>query len=87
GLPPATRLATVVGTPDEMTQALSGLDVPSYAEVLGPTELPDGQARLVIRTARARGAGMTKALHRLQAARSSRKQLPLHVRVDPGNFG
>jgi hypothetical protein len=30
---------------------------------------------------------MTKALHRLQAGRSSRKQLPLHVRVDPGNFG
>jgi primosomal protein N' (replication factor Y) len=87
GLPPATRLATVVGTPDEITQALTGLDLPSYAEVLGPTELPDGQARLVIRTARARGAGMTKALHRLQAARSSRKQLPLHVRVDPGNFG
>jgi primosomal protein N' (replication factor Y) (superfamily II helicase) len=87
GLPPATRLATVVGTPDDVTQALGSLDLPAYAEVLGPTELPDGQARLVIRTARRRGAGMTKALHRLQAARSSRKQPPLQVRVDPGDFG
>jgi primosomal protein N' (replication factor Y) len=86
-LPPAARLATVVGTPDEVKQALSALDLPAYAEVLGPAELPDGQSRLVIRTTRSRGAGMTKALQRLQAARSSRKQPPLRVRVDPADFG
>jgi primosomal protein N' (replication factor Y) (superfamily II helicase) len=85
-LPPAARLATVVGSPDELTQALAALGLPRYADVLGPADLPDGSSRLVIRTSRERGAGMTKALVRLQAARSSRKQPPLRVRVDPADF-
>jgi primosomal protein N' (replication factor Y) len=85
--PPAARLATLVGSPDEITEALAALDLPHYAELLGPVEVADGQVRLVVRTAQQRGAGMTKALTRLQAARSSRKQPPIRVHVDPADFG
>jgi primosomal protein N' (replication factor Y) len=85
-LPPAARLATVVASPDEITEALGVLDLPRYAELLGPAEISDGQVRLVIRTAKERGAGMTKALSRLQAARSTRKQAPVRIHVDPADF-
>ncbi len=85
-LPPAARLATVSGSADMVTEALAALALPGYVDVLGPAVTDDGQVRLVIRTNQERGAGMTKALQRLQAARSSRKQPPVSVHVDPVDF-
>jgi primosomal protein N' (replication factor Y) (superfamily II helicase) len=39
-LPPASRLATVTGTPDDVEQALAALELPAGAEVLGPAPVP-----------------------------------------------
>jgi primosomal protein N' (replication factor Y) (superfamily II helicase) len=82
-LPPAGRLATVVGEPDGLGEALAAAALPGYVEVLGPTEVADGQARLVVRTSQERGAAMTTALQRMQASRSSRKLPGVSVHVDP----
>lgn len=84
--PPASRLATVVGSPESMTEVVSTLRLPGYVEVLGPAEGSDGQQRLVLRTSSDRGAGLTKALQQLQASRSSRKLPAVSVHVDPTDF-
>jgi primosomal protein N' (replication factor Y) (superfamily II helicase) len=85
-LPPAVRLATVVADPDALQEALAAAALPRHVEVLGPTEVADGQARMVVRTAQERGAGMTAALHRMQASRSTRKLSPVSVHVDPADL-
>ncbi|MGI8888554.1 MAG: primosome assembly protein PriA, partial [Nocardioidaceae bacterium] len=82
-LPPAFRLATVTASPEVLTDALAALQLPSSAELLGPVELEDGDARAVIRSPRARGVPLSRALQHLQAARSARKLMPVRVQVDP----
>lgn len=82
-LPPATRLATLTASPDVITEALVSLVLPALAEVLGPVEVGDGEARVVIRTPWKRGGGLSKALQQLQAGRSSRKLSPVRVQLDP----
>lgn len=85
-LTPAATLATVLGQADVITEALAALDLPRYVEVLGPVDVGDGQVRLVLRTSRARGAGLAKALIRLQSGRSSRKLSTLRVQIDPAEL-
>ncbi|MBA3265607.1 MAG: primosome assembly protein PriA [Nocardioidaceae bacterium] len=82
-LPPASRLATLTASPEVIAEALSGIELPREAEVLGPVQLGDGEFRVVIRVPRRRGAALTRALQQLQAARSSRKLVPVRVQVDP----
>lgn len=85
-LTPATRMATVTGTPDQITEVLVALQLPRYVEVLGPVEIGAGQDRVVVRTARDRGAALSRALHQMQAGRSSRKLPPVRVQVDPAEL-
>jgi primosomal protein N' (replication factor Y) (superfamily II helicase) len=88
-LPPTTRLATVTGDPGAVDDALTLLAPPAYVEVLGP--VPAGpprpghgpEERLVLRTPRAHGADLSRALAELQRVRSSRKLDPVRVQVDP----
>ncbi len=82
-LPPVSRLATLTASPDVLTEALVSLELPKLTEVLGPVEVADGEARVVLRIPRERGAGLTKALQQLQAGRSSRKLASVRVQVDP----
>ncbi len=82
-LTPAARLATITASPDTLTEVLTALQLPRLAEVLGPVPVDDSSARVVVRTTRARGGGLSKALHDLQAGRSSRKLAPVRVQVDP----
>ncbi|MBA3309987.1 MAG: primosomal protein N' [Nocardioidaceae bacterium] len=86
-LTPAARLATVTGPADSVAEVMAALDLPRQAEVLGPVEIGDGRARIVVRTGRERGAGLSRALQHLQAARSARKLPPVRVQVDPADLG
>jgi primosomal protein N' (replication factor Y) len=85
-LPPASRLATITGAPGAVDDALTLLDVPAGAEVLGPVPVgapPEPESRLVIRVPRARGAALSQALGDLQRLRSSRKLDAVRIQVDP----
>ncbi len=89
-LTPAARLATVAAAPETLTEALTALALPRYVEVLGPADVSERQqalARVVVRTTRERGAALSRALQQLQAGRSSRKQAPVRVQVDPPDLG
>jgi primosomal protein N' (replication factor Y) len=94
-LPPASRVATITGDPDDLEAALPGLALPSGAEVLGPVpvEVPwdgrsDGeQVRYVVRVPRGVGAALSAALGEMQVHRSTRKLPHLRVEVDPAELG
>ena len=85
-LPPASRLATITGDPAAVDDALTLLEVPADAEVLGPVAVggrSDPESRVVIRVPRARGSALSQALGHLQRLRSSRKLDAVRVQVDP----
>nr|WP_260174037.1 primosomal protein N' [Nocardioides albus] len=87
-LPPASRLATITGTPGALDDALTLLALPPGAEVLGPapaepTSTGDARLRAVVRVPRSLGVRLTEALGELQRVRSARKLDPVRVQVDP----
>jgi primosomal protein N' (replication factor Y) len=82
-LPPASRTATVTGTPDQLTEVLAGLRLPRYADAFGPVEVGPDESRLVLRVPRERGPSLAQALRHVQAGRSARKLPPVRVQVDP----
>lgn len=92
-LPPASRVATLTGTPELLEAALAGLALPPGAEVLGPVAAP-GEAgqrgdeqRFVVRVPRTAGPQLSAALGALQAQRSARKEPHVRVEVDPASLG
>lgn len=92
-LPPASRVATVTGEPDDIETALQAVQLPPGAEVLGPVpveardERDEAQVRYVVRVPRASGTALSAALRQLQAQRSARKLPHLRVEVDPAQLG
>jgi primosomal protein N' (replication factor Y) len=82
-LPPASRVASITGTPDQLTEVLAALQLPRYAETFGPVETGPDETRLVLRVPRLRGTGLAKALQQMQAGRSTRKLPPVRVQMDP----
>jgi primosomal protein N' (replication factor Y) (superfamily II helicase) len=92
-LPPASRVATVTGEPDDLEAALPALQLPAGAEVLGPVPVEwrddrdESQVRYVVRVPRASGPALSAALQQLQAQRSARKLPHLRVEVDPAELG
>ncbi|OIJ28717.1 primosome assembly protein PriA [Nocardioides luteus] len=87
-LPPASRLATITGTPGALDDALTLLALPPGAEVLGPvpadpTSTGEPRLRAVVRVPRSLGTQLTEALGELQRVRSARKLDPVRVQVDP----
>lgn len=82
-LPPASRLATITGEPGAVDDALTLLDAPPDAEVLGPVDLDEGESRVVVRVPRAQGQALSLALGQLQRVRSSRKLDAVRIQVDP----
>lgn len=82
-LPPAARLATITGDPGALDDVVTLLGQPEFLDVLGPVALADGNERLVIRTPRAHGVELSRALGELQRLRSSRKLDAVRVQVDP----
>jgi len=85
-LPPAVRLATVTGPPEDVRE-LVDRDWPKPSQVLGPVPQDDGRARVVVRVPRSRGAALARELQLLQAARTARKAAALRVQLDPVELG
>ncbi|MGB0100324.1 MAG: primosome assembly protein PriA, partial [Nocardioides sp.] len=81
-LPPASRLATITGEPGAVDDALTLLDVPAGAELLGPVDAGE-ESRVVVRVPRADAGDLSRALLELQRQRSSRKLAPVRIQVDP----
>src|SRR5680860_244138 len=101
-LPPASRLATLVGDADSVSSALQMLRLPDGAEVLGPVphsvvrrtgarQVPDpveqSLVRAVIRAPRSSGPQLSRALVELQGVRAAKKLTPVRVQVDPISLG
>jgi primosomal protein N' (replication factor Y) len=93
-LPPASRVATITGAPEDLEQAVAALRLPVGAEVLGPVPVEgarDGVAeeavRYVVRVPRVAGAALSASLGELQAQRSTRKLPHVRVEVDPAELG
>ena len=94
-LPPASRVATVTGQPEDLEQAIAALQLPEGAEVLGPVPvehrpgdaLDQTTVRYVVRVPRSTGPALSAALGALQAHRSTRKLPHVRVEVDPAELG
>ncbi len=96
-LPPASRMATLTGAPGAIDDAVTLLDLPVGAEVLGPVPAglvahqgapgaSDAGDRVVLRVPRADGGALSRALGELQRVRSARKLDPVRVQVDPNGL-
>lgn len=81
-LPPASRLATITGEPGAVDDAVTLLQLPEGAEVLGPVRVDD-EERVVVRVPRAQGGALSRALGDLQRARAGRKLDAVRIQVDP----
>lgn len=86
-LPPAVRMASVSGTPDAVQEALSLVELPPVAEVLGPVPVPSreetDEVRVVVRVPRHLGTALSEALGDMQRARSARRLTAVRVQVEP----
>ncbi len=83
-LPPAVRLATITGDAGAVDDALTLLEAPPEAEVLGPAATDEpGEWRVVVRVPRSSGLSLSAALGELQRVRSARKLDPVRLKVDP----
>jgi primosomal protein N' (replication factor Y) len=85
-LPPASRLATITGEPGAVDDALTLLDPPPGAEVLGPVPVGE-ESRVIVRVPRHDGAALSAALVEVQRLRSARKLAAVRIRVDPVALG
>jgi primosomal protein N' (replication factor Y) len=95
-LPPASRLATLTGSENDVVDALDAMTLPPGAEVLGPVVVPRSGPppglsetgatvtfRAVVRVPRAVGADLSQTLAQMQGIRSARKLASVRVQVDP----
>ena len=85
GFPPAVRMAEISGEPSVLADFLLTAGLPAGAEVLGPIPAgADDTERALIRTDRAHGPDLARALHAAQAGRSARKEGGgIRVQLDP----
>lgn len=100
--PPAVAMAAVDGAGKSLEAFIESADLPEYAEILGPVELPPGMKlpgefdedehgpaqRLLIRTPLGPRGELGRALKAAQVRRATRKDtLPMRVQVDPIRVG
>ena len=86
GLPPATRMAALLGTSADIAEVVAALEVPH--RMLGPVPDPvrgdEERQRGLVVVAREHGMELSRQLRAITATRSARaKSRPVHVRVDP----
>ncbi len=98
-LPPAWRVAEVVGAPGDVQDFLGHLRLPDGGSVLGPVRVEpvrragratDGEprSRALVVAPRAAGPALATALKAAASVRSARKEGgPVGVRVDPASLG
>jgi primosomal protein N' (replication factor Y) len=86
GLPPATRMAALLGDPTDIAEVDEALTVPH--RLLGPVPDPDkghpDRQRGLVVVGREHAAELGRQLRAITATRSARaKSRPVHVRMDP----
>ena len=86
GLPPATRMAALVGDAADIIDVARALAVPH--RLLGPVPAPERrdphQQRGLVVVSRDHGADLSRQLRAITATRSAQaKSRPVHVRLDP----
>jgi primosomal protein N' (replication factor Y) len=91
-LAPAAKLAELTGPTDAVSDLVARVrqlvDPQAGLDVLGPVAIDDETSRAVVRTPRAAGTSLARALKEGQAARSTKKLLgSVRVQVDPASFG
>ncbi|MEU4192180.1 primosomal protein N' [Kribbella sp. NPDC026611] len=91
-LAPAAKLAEVTGPSDSVADLITHLRAllaPSAGlEVLGPVDVDDETVRAIVRTPRAHGTALVRALKEAQATRTTKKSPgSVRIQVDPPSFG
>ncbi len=86
GLPPATRMAALVGDPSDIVDVAAALSVPH--RLLGPVPIDDGEEqgrqRGLVVVPREQAARLSQELRAITAVRAARsRNRPVHVHVDP----
>ncbi|MCW2673636.1 MAG: hypothetical protein JWP14_2225, partial [Frankiales bacterium] len=82
GFPPASRMASVSGSPAAVADLVGMVGMVGMAEVLGP--VADGvQERAFLRVPRQQGAALAQALKAAAGVRSARKAEPIRIELDP----
>lgn len=94
GLPPAARVAELVGAGADVAALLDLTRLPPAARVLGPVPVPSARpdepprVRALVTVPVAAGAALSAELHAAAAVRSARKDGgPVTVRIDPATLG
>lgn len=100
GLPPATHIAVLDGSPTGVAALVDKAELPDGAELLGPVDLPPGARRpagvdpeaelmrTLVRVTKDRGLALSSALRRavsVLSAHSDRE--PVRVQIDPLHIG
>jgi primosomal protein N' (replication factor Y) len=88
GFPPASRMASVEGSPEAIGGLLDAVQLPPETEELGPVPLDQDRERLLLRVPRTAGNALAAALHAAQGVRSARKASEqVRVQLDPLQLG
>ncbi len=90
GFPPASRMASLEGAPDEVEAFLAALELPPDADLLGPVPvgpISSGVERMLVRVPRAQGARLAASLQAATRLRSVKKEPVVRVRLDPAEIG
>ncbi|GAA2402481.1 putative primosomal protein N' [Catellatospora methionotrophica] len=84
GFPPAARLASLTGQAAAVDELLNLIALPEGVQVLGPLPVGEDEERMLLRTGRAGGLALAKALHDAAGVRSLRKAPhPVRIQLDP----
>ncbi len=85
GFPPAVKLLTIEGAPDQVGTALAALDLFDGVQVLGPFDVraEEPLARVTLRAPLAASGELVGRVRAVLSVRAARKEPPLRVRVDP----
>ena len=88
-LPPAWRMAEMLGTSEAVQDLLDRTRLPPSAEVLGPVGVPgDDTARLIVRCPLPDGLALARALRAAAGVRSAmRAPGSVRIRIDPVDLG
>jgi primosomal protein N' (replication factor Y) (superfamily II helicase) len=87
GFPPASRMAALDATSDQLEAFLAAAQLPADAELLGPVPLTGEAERLIVRVPRAEGAALAGALQSVSRLRSVKSEPVVRVRLDPAAIG
>ncbi|MFN2560237.1 MAG: primosomal protein N' [Jatrophihabitans sp.] len=88
GFPPATRMASLTGSPAAVAELLAAARLPGGAQVVGPVPVDADTERVLVRVSRGHGAELAHQLKTAAAGRSARRSAePVRIELDPQELG